>query len=200
MTPALASSRYPRSRIPLWLCFLLTLALLALTAAIEHTMGRSLLSASGRFTLWISNPNGPETSQQLADPYSFTHILHGFLFYALLRLASRRRLSVPTCFLLTLSLEASWEILENSPLIINRYRAQTMAVGYAGDTILNSLSDILCCALGFTLARYLPPWLTILLAITIELTLLITIRDNLTLNILMLIHPIPAIQHWQQAG
>ncbi|HVV70707.1 MAG TPA: DUF2585 family protein [Verrucomicrobiae bacterium] len=183
-----------------WLCFTLALAILALTAALEHIMGRSLLSASGRFHLWVSDPNGPETSQQLADPYSFSHILHGFIFYALLRLGSRRRLSVPACLLLTLTLEASWEILENSPIIIQRYREQTMAVGYSGDTILNSLSDILCCALGFTLARYLPPWLTILLAIAIELTLLLTIRDNLTLNILMLIHPIPAIQHWQQAG
>jgi hypothetical protein len=194
LTPPASPS--PRRPLSLRACAAIVAALLLTVALLEHAMGRSLVSGSGTIRLWTSQPNGPETSQQLADPYSFTHLLHGLLFYAALRfllphLPSRTR------FLLALALEAAWEVFENSPFTIHRYRANTAAVGYEGDTLLNSLGDIVSCAAGFALARVLPPWLAVALFFATELTLALTIHDNLTLSILMLLHPFPAIKHWQ---
>jgi len=159
-------------------------------------MHRLPISQSHHITLWAS-VNSPELSQQIADAYSFSHIIHGLAFYALLRLATRRRISLPLCFFLAMLIECSWEILENTPWIIERYRRSALAAGYFGDTILNSLCDILFAALGFYLASKFPTWASIALFLIIELTLAATIRDNLTLNILNLIHPFDFISHWQ---
>ena len=172
---------------------------MAIAAIIERAMGHHFLSQSGRIEFWVSAVNSSENSQQIADWYSFSHIIHGFFFYWFFRLVSRRRLSVVVCLLLTIGVEASWEVLENSPIIIDRYR-QTMSLHYYGDSILNSMCDILFCVLGFALAAYLPARVIIALVILMELGVAYAIRDNLTLNIIMLIHPFSAIRHWQLAG
>jgi hypothetical protein len=175
------------------------LALSAAAAVAERAMGRTWLGTDGRFGLWEGNIWSSEQSQRLADPYSFTHVVHGFLFYALLWLA-RRRLPVRYRLAAAVALEAAWEVLENSPIVIDRYRAVTIALGYAGDSILNSMSDILMMVIGFALAWRLQPKVSILTVAALELGLLLWIRDNLTLNILMLVHPVEAIRIWQSAG
>lgn len=169
---------------------------IALFAAIEIAWGRPPFCPCGHIALWAGDPNSPENSQQLSDWYSLSHIIHGFLFYGLLWsvLPGRLRLwALPVAVLI----EGGWELLENSPIIIDRYRAATIAVGYSGDSILNSMSDIVMMSIGFAIARRLPVWATVALAIFFELLALAVIRDNLTLNVLMLVHPIDAIRVWQ---
>ena len=165
-------------------------------AAIEIAWGRPPLCPCGHVALWAGNPNSPENSQQLSDWYSLSHIIHGFLFYGLLWSILPGRLrgwALP----LAVMIEGGWELLENSPIIIDRYRAATIAVGYSGDSILNSMSDIVMMMIGFAIARRLPLWATVALAIFFELLALAVIRDNLTLNVLMLVHPVDAIRVWQ---
>lgn len=190
---------------PFWGYLSIGLAIFVLTAWIEHATGRVTFSTSGKILWWVRDVNGPENSQQLTDWYSFSHLLHGVLFYGALHLISRlsggRILNgLGGRVILMILLEAGWEILENSPIIINRYREATLALGYCGDSILNSMSDIVCCILGFFVAKLLPVWATVLLFVGLELFVLWAIRDNLTLNILMLIHPVEAIKHWQSLG
>ena len=134
----------------------------------------------------------------LADWYSTSHVVHGLLFYAALWLVARRW-SVERRFLAALAVEAAWEIAENSPWIIDRYRSATTAIGYTGDSVLNSLSDMAMMALGFSLARRLPLWGALLAVALLELVPVIAIRDNLTLNVVMLLHPSDAIRTWQSA-
>jgi len=146
--------------------------------------------------LWWGVVQSPQNSQQLFDWYSLTHLVHGLLFYAagwiwLRRYPWQARLVVATIC------EAAWEIAENSPLIIYRYRAVTIAYGYSGDSVLNSVSDILCMIAGFWIARRVPGWLSIVILVSCELLALAVIRDNLTLNIVMLIHPVGAVRVWQ---
>jgi len=174
------------------------LALLAVTAGLELAMGRSLLGPDGRFGWWEGNIWSRENSQRLADPYSCSHIVHGMLFYAGLWCLARKQ-PVRFRFLLALILEAGWEILENSPVIINRYREATIALGYDGDSVLNSLSDILMMAIGFGFARFFKTWHTVAAVLVLEIGCAIWIRDNLVLNVIMLIHPVEAIKHWQMA-
>src|SRR5258708_38228030 len=162
-------------------------------------MGRSPLGPDGKFGLWESSIWSNECSQRLADPYSFSHIGHGILFFGLLWLVVRN-LPLRHRFLIALVLEASWELLENSPLIINRYRAGTIAQGYVGDSVMNSLSDIIMMSLGFVFASRVRPWISVALLLTMEIGCALWIRDNLTLNVIMLIHPIAAIKAWQMAG
>jgi hypothetical protein len=169
--------------------------LLCLAAATLLAMGRPLICTCGHVALWhgaIDSGN----SQHLLDWYSPSHVIHGFLFYGAAWLLLRR-LPIRFRLLAAVAVEASWELLENSPLVIDRYRTATMALGYTGDSVLNSLSDIGCMMTGFAIARALPMWATIALAIIFELLTLAVIRDNLTLNILMLVWPIEAIRHWQ---
>ena len=175
------------------------LAVLITTALIERFMGRLWLGPDGRFGWIETNIWSSEQSQRVVDPYSFSHVVHGFLFYGLLWLVARR-LPVSTRFFVAVVLEAGWELLENSPLIINRYRAVTIAQGYVGDSILNSVSDIAMCASGFLLAANLRVFFSVSLVVAIELLMLVLIRDNLTLNIVMLVAPIEAIRVWQMAG
>jgi hypothetical protein len=176
---------------------LIILAAIILSAAVvELSMGRLLISRSHHIRLWAST-NTSELSQQLADAYSFSHILHGVLFYTLLRLTFRHGLTFAACLIIAVAIESSWEIIENTDFVIDRYRHATASLDYRGDTVLNSMSDIFFAILGFFLAARLPVWATVALFLTIELALLIVIRDNLTLNVLMLLHPVPAIKHWQ---
>lgn len=180
---------------PLGFCILLGLGMMLLAAALEHAMGRLLISKSGRITWWAA-ANSSENSQQLADAYSFSHIIHGFILFWIFRALGRGRWSIGFCLLMTIAFECAWEVLENSPIIIDRYR-QTAAKGYTGDTILNSMSDISFCIFGFALATWLRWWITVSLLIVMEIGCAYFIRDNLTLNIIMLIHPFSAIRHWQ---
>ncbi len=177
----------------------LCLALSAAAAVAERAMGRTWLGTDGHFGLWEGNIWSSEQSQRFADPYSFTHVVHGFLFYALLSLAARR-LPVRYRLAAAVALEAAWEVLENSPIVIDRYRAVTIALGYAGDSILNSMSDILMMVIGFSLACRLRPRASVATVVVLELGLLFWVRDNLTLNILMLVHPVEAIRVWQSVG
>jgi hypothetical protein len=177
----------------------LFLIVLGVTGAIELLMGRSPLGPDGRFGFWESSIWSDECSQRLADPYSFSHIGHGLLFYGVLWLLARK-LPLRHRFFVALLLEASWELLENSPLIINRYRAGTIAQGYVGDSVMNSLSDIVMMSLGFLFASRVRPWMSVALLLTMEIGCALCIRDNLTLNIIMLVHPIAAIKAWQMAG
>jgi hypothetical protein len=135
----------------------------------------------------------------LADWYSFSHVVHGLIFYALLWLVARR-MPVEWRLLLAMLVEASWEIVENTPMVIDRYRTATAALGYAGDSVVNSLSDIAMMAIGFLAARKLPLWGAILLFIALELIPLVVIRDNLFLNIWMLLAPNDALRSWQSAA
>lgn len=157
-------------------------------------MGREWLSDSG-IGAW-TGAKTPNTSQWLADPYTFSHILHGIFFYWML-LPLRGRLSVRTRFLIASAVEAAWEILENSPFVIDRYRTATAALDYYGDSILNSTIDLAAAMLGFYLAwKYDWKWV-LLFVVAAELLCLYFIRDNLTLNVLMLIYPFEAIKQWQ---
>ncbi len=171
-------------------------ALIAIFAAILFAMGRPPICPCGTISLWHGTVQSNQNSQQISDWYSFSHIIHGFIFYGLGRwLLPSQPLWVALA--LAIGIEAAWEILENSPIIIDRYREVTMAFGYSGDSILNSVSDALFMILGFLAASRMRWWATVTIAITFELFTLWTIRDNLTLNVLMLVSPVEAIKEWQ---
>lgn len=169
-------------------------AVLAVSAAILWSMGRSPICTCGTVEFW--GEVGPKQSQMLADWYTPSHIIHGFLFYALLRWLWPEG-SLEKRFLFALIAEAAWEIVENTPMVIDRYREATIALGYTGDSIINSLSDIAVMALGFAAARRIPVWASVVIVLVLELVPLIAIRDNLTLNIVMLVAPSDAILNWQ---
>jgi hypothetical protein len=159
-------------------------------------MGRHPICTCGAVDPWVGARDSPKTSQMLADWYSLSHVVHGLLFYALLWLAVRRW-PVATRFLVALFVEAAWEVIENTPFVIDRYRETTAALGYSGDSVVNSVSDILMMCVGFWIARKLPVWASALLLVALELVPLFVIRDNLALNIINLIAPSAALQVWQ---
>jgi hypothetical protein len=180
---------------------LASLTVVAIAAAVLLAMGRVPICKCGYVKLWHGVVASAENSQHIADWYTFTHIIHGFGFYLLFWLLGRRRAwPLGLRLLLAVTLESGWEILENTPLIINRYRAQTLALDYFGDSVVNSLADIAAMALGFLLASRLPVRVVVVLAIVMELAVGYWIRDNLTLNIIQLIHPFAAIGRWQAGG
>ena len=187
------------SRRRSWTYAIWILAIVASAAAIEFAMGRVPWCKCGYIKLWHGVVYSSENSQHLTDWYTFTHVLHGVGFYFLLWLAARR-LPPGLRLVAAVFLEAAWEVAENSPFIINRYRAATISLDYFGDSIVNSMSDIVAMMLGFWIAWKAPVWMSMALVVAVEVGLLLMIRDNLTLNILMLIHPIEAIKHWQQGG
>ena len=176
--------------------WLIAVAIFVAAAAILLAMGRNPICACGTVDLWVGARDSPRTSQMLADWYSLSHVVHGLLFYAALWLIARRW-SVEWRFLAALLIESTWEVVENTPFVIDRYRATTAALGYTGDSVINSLSDISMMALGFLLARKLPAWTSLLLLVALELVPLFVIRDNLTLNIWTLLAPNKAVQAWQ---
>lgn len=176
----------------------------ALVACIELYSGRSPLGPDGKFGWWDNDVWSSENSQRVADAYSFSHVIHGMFFYWILWLIAKKlpagKFPMKYRFLIALILEAGWELLENSPLIINRYREATIALGYVGDSVLNSVCDVLMVVIGFIVAKYSKVWVTILLIIAFELGCLFWVRDNLTLNVLMLVKPVESIKVWQSEG
>jgi hypothetical protein len=168
----------------------------AAAASIELAMGRHPICTCGTVELWVGSRDSPKTSQMLADWYSLSHIVHGLIFYCMLWLVARRW-PVEWRLLVGLLVEASWEVIENTPMVIDRYRATTAAVGYSGDSVVNSMMDIVMMCLGFIVARKLPVWASILLLLLLEIIPLFVIRDNLTLNIWNLLAPNSAIEAWQ---
>lgn len=175
------------------------LVIVALTVAVEWWMGRLWFGPDGRFGWLETDIWSSSQSQRVFDPYTFSHILHGVLFYGFLWLVARTR-PISTRFLLALALEAGWEILENSPIVIDRYRAVTIAQGYIGDSILNSVSDIVMAGLGFVIAWRMSVLKSLAFVVITEVALLLLIRDNLTLNILMLVWPLDSVKAWQMVG
>jgi hypothetical protein len=172
---------------------------IAAAASAELAMGRHPICTCGTIDLWVGTRDSPRTSQMLADWYSLSHVVHGLLFYFLLWLVARRW-PAEWRFLAALLIEAGWEVIENTPMVIDRYRATTAALGYSGDSVVNSISDMLMMCLGFLLARRLPVWASVALLVALELIPLAVIRDNLALNILNLIAPNAAVAAWQARG
>jgi len=173
-----------------------TVAALALTVVALWLEGRSWWCACGRPFLGTFEAWSAHTSQHVVDPYSLTHVLHGFVFFWVLALVWRNG-SARWQFVVAIVVEAAWEVLENSPFVIERYRAATAALGYSGDTIANSIGDIASCGMGVVAARWMGVRRSAIAFVATELLLLVWIRDSLLLNVVMLIYPIEAIKHWQ---
>ena len=172
---------------------------LLLMIVLLRAQGRLFLCACGQFEIWTSDTCSSNNSQQLFDPYSFTHILHGFLFFYLVVLVFKR-LARSWQLVLAIALEAVWEVFENSSFVIDRYRTATAALGYQGDTVVNSVGDLLCAVIGFLIAQRFGVRNSLILFALFELILILWIRDSLLLQILMLVVPIEAIKSWQMCA
>lgn len=191
-------SSIPRLSVPLAL--LIAAAITLATAAVVLWMGHPAICKCGYVKLWHGGRGDSEISQHLADWYTYSHVLHGVIFYFLLWFIFRGRLSVAARLVIATLIEGAWEIFENTPFIINRYRTQTISRDYYGDTAINIVGDIVAMVVGFLIAARLPAWVTVVLLVATELVLLYLIRDNLLLNIIMLIYPLEWIKQWQAGG
>lgn len=176
---------------------LIVVAMIVVTGVILYGMGHPLICKCGNVKLWHFGVVSSESSQHIFDWYTPSHVIHGFLFYFALWLCAPR-LSFGTRLILALGIEVTWEVVENTDFVINRYRETTIALDYYGDSVLNSVSDILFMIAGFCLAARLPVWVTVVLAVAVELFVGIMIRDGLALNVIMLLWPLEFIAQWQQ--
>jgi hypothetical protein len=172
---------------------------IALQAVVLLAMGLPLICACGSVDFWHGNPSGPETSQHLTDWYTYTHVIHGFGFYLLLWLVVPQS-SYGLRLALAIGIEAGWEILENTPFVMDRYRQSALARGYLGDSVVNSVFDTLAMIAGFVWARIAPLWSSILFVAALELFLGYMIRDNFTLNVIQLIYLTDTISSWQSGN
>jgi hypothetical protein len=178
---------------------LLTAAIIAAAALTLYLMGHPLICKCGTIKLWHFEVQSAENSQHLIDWYSPSHLIHGFIFYWLLWLLSRWiPMSLSLRLVLAVAIEASWEVVENTDFVINHYREMTISLDYYGDSVINSVSDILFMVLGFFMAAHLPVLFVVFLAVALELFIGAMIRDNLTLNVLMFLWPVDSILHWQE--
>ncbi len=175
------------------------LGIMVVQALVLHLMGRVWICSCGTVRVWVGDIWSPELSQQLFDWYTPSHIVHGILFYGLLRLVLPRA-PVPVRLLIAVGIEVSWEIAENSPWVIEAYRQQALAAGYTGDSILNSLLDTVAMMTGFAIARLVPWKATVALVLALEIGVGALVRDNLTLNVLNFVHRFPAIEAWQKGA
>ena len=172
--------------------------LILATALVLYGMGHPLICKCGYVKLWHFQVVSSENSQHILDWYTPSHIIHGFLFYFLLWLVAPRA-SFGTRLILAILLEAGWEIAENTDYVIDRYREATVTLDYYGDSVLNSVSDILFMVVGFVLAARLPVWLTVVIAVAFEVFTGLMIRDGLALNVLMLLWPSETVLQWQNS-
>ncbi|MFN3720330.1 MAG: DUF2585 domain-containing protein [Rhizobium rhizophilum] len=192
----MASRADDKSTTRFWLT--VTFVIILAQVISQYMMGRLWICECGYVKLFEAGVNTPGNSQHLFDWYTPSHIIHGFLFYGLGWLVMRKK-PITAKLALAALIEAAWEILENSPIVIDRYRTATMAVGYTGDSILNSGMDMVAMIAGFFFAARAPIWLTVAIAIAFEVLTAVIIRDNLTLNVVMLVWPIEAVKTWQAA-
>jgi len=177
--------------------FASSLGVVALMALALRGYGRVWWCKYGDGRIFTSEAwNSPHTSQHLFDPYTFTHVLHGVLFFWLATLIFRS-LSNGWRFFVAVLVEAGWEMFENSTYIIEKYRANTISLDYFGDSVLNSVGDVIACGVGFWIAARFGWWRSLAFFILVEVVLMLWIRDSLLLNIVMLIHPFEAIKSWQ---
>jgi hypothetical protein len=174
-------------------------AIVVAAAGTELAMGRVPICTCGSVKLWHGVVLSAENSQHLSDWYTPSHVIHGIGFYALTWLCARR-LPLATRFVIAVVLEAAWEVFENTPFVIDRYRAVTISLDYYGDSVINSVADIVAMMLGFAAAAAVRVWVSVTAVLVMEIAVLLMIRDNLFLNILMLLHPFEAIKRWQSGG
>jgi hypothetical protein len=182
-----------------WRSVILAAALIAVTLLILMVMGRVPICTCGTVKFWYDEALTSETSQHLTDWYSLSHIIHGFLFYGALWFVARN-LPVGTRLSIAVAVEAAWEVFENTPFIIERYREVTISLDYYGDSVINSFGDIMAMVVGFLFAWRAPVWFTVLVAIALEALAAVVIHDNLALNIIMLVWPLDVIRQWQMGG
>lgn len=176
-----------------WLLVLLTVVVMVVQLRLQ---GRIWWCNLGDYSLLSSDAWGSHNSQHLFDPYSLTHILHGVLYFWLISLVFCKMPLVWQFFLATF-VESAWEVLENTNAVVEHYRTATLALNYFGDSVFNSVGDVLSSAVGFWIAYKLRFWRSLALFVLTEIVLLFWIRDSLLVNIILLIYPIEAIKTWQ---
>jgi hypothetical protein len=195
----------PPSRLPAWTPVVGYVVVAAIAAAWLHHAGRIWWCKCGSYVPWSFEIWSMHNSQHFFDPYSFTHVLHGVMFFGLLfgafKLGKLAGFAIPVEIrhVAAMAIEGVWEAVENSQWIIDKYRADTVSLDYSGDSVINSMSDILMCGIGFYIASKLPWQASVALFVVVEIVLLLTIHDSLIVNIILLIHPVQAIKDWQMS-